>query len=205
MQNYNLIQPASSHASQIAKMLARAFHDDALYAFVLPEDSKRAEVLLWLFDRVMCYSFLYGRVYATPELDGVACWLPPGQTELTLGRIVRSGLVAAPLKMGLPAYRRFDAYSSYVDKLHAQYAPQPHWYLWVLAVAPSSQGQGIGSRLIQPILEQTHAESIACYLETEAESNIRFYKKHGFRVVEEGAVPGTGLKVWAMMRDGADA
>jgi GNAT superfamily N-acetyltransferase len=40
---------------------------------------------------------------------------------------------------------------------------QPHWYLEIMVVNPASQGQGVGSRLLQPILKQASEEGLACY------------------------------------------
>ena len=199
MQDYEPVRLDPSQRVQAAKVLARAFHDDPLYRLVLPEEEQRARLASWLFERVVRYALLYGQVYTTPALEGVACWLPPGQTRITIGRAVHSGLYATPLKMGLAAYRRFDAYSTYADRLHEHYAPESHWYLWVVGVDPPSQGQGIGGRLIQPVLARAGADGMACYLETGTQENVRFYEKYGFRVVAAGTVPGLELPVWAML------
>ncbi len=190
---------------QAAELLARAFQNDPTYRLVIPEEDKRAAVLSWLFDRVVRYSLLYGQVHTTPALEGVACWLPPGETHLTLGRVVRSGLYATPLKMGLAAYRRFDRYMSYADELHKRSAPESHWYLWAIGVDPSSQGKGIGGRLLERVLVRAREDGTACYLETGVERNLGFYERHGFKVIGEGTVPKQGLQVWAMLRQGADA
>jgi ribosomal protein S18 acetylase RimI-like enzyme len=198
------VQMEVVHRDRAGEVLARAFHNDPTYEMVLPEEVKRANVLPWLFGRVVGYSLMFGQVYTTPALEGVVCWLPPGQAGLTIGRLVRSGLYATPLKMGLAAYGRFDAYMSYADKLHEHYAPASHWYLWAIGVAPSSQGRGIGSRLLQPVLERANADGTACYLETGMERNIRFYEKHGFRVVGEETMPKKALPVWAMVREAGD-
>lgn len=200
MQDREPIRLEPSQQVQAGKLLARAFHDDPLYRLVLPDEGMRARLASWLFERVVRYALLYGQVYTTPALEGVACWLPPGQTRLTVGRAMRSGLYATPLKMGPAAYRRFGAYSTYVDRLHEHYAPELHWYLWVVGVDPPSQGQGVGGRLIQPVLARASADGTACYLETGIEGNVRFYGQYGFKVVAEGRVPGQGLQVWAMVR-----
>lgn len=205
VENNRLVPLEATQTRQAGEMLARAFHCDPMYMLVIPEADKRTKVLSWLFGRVVHYSLLYGEAHTTETLEGAACWLPPEQTELTLGRIVRSGLYATPLKMGLVAYRRFDIYMNYADRLHKRCAPEPHWYLWAIGVDPSSQGRGIGSRLMEAVLVRASAEGTACYLETGVESNIRFYEKHGFEVVEEGEVPGQGVQVWAMLRRGKSA
>jgi ribosomal protein S18 acetylase RimI-like enzyme len=150
---------------------------------------------------VVGYCLLYGEVHTTPTVEGVACWLPPGETHLTLGRVVRSGLYATPLKMGLAAYRRFDTYMSYANQFHKRCAPPSHWYLWAIGVDPSCQGRGIDGRLIERGLARANEDGTACYPETGVARNVRFYEKHGFKVVDEGTVPGQGVPVWAMLRD----
>ena len=188
--------------ARAAELLARAFHNDPTYRFVLPDEDRRGQMLLWLFDRVVRYSVLYGEAHTTPSVEGVACWLSPGETHLALGRLMRSGLYGTPLKMGWAAYRRFASYRSYADGLHKLYAPDLHWYLWAVGVSPPSQGRGIGGMLLEPVLTRASADGVACYLETGEERNIRFYEKHGFKVAGEGTMPEKGVKVWAMLRDG---
>jgi ribosomal protein S18 acetylase RimI-like enzyme len=193
------LEPSQRHRA--AALLARAFHDDPVYRLTMSDEGKRASALTWLFERVVRYCILYGHTFTTPRLEGIAGWLPPGHSKLTLGRIIRSGLHATPLKLGLPAYRRFDTYMTYADKLHARLAPRSHWYLWVIGVEPACQGQGIGSKLLRPILARADADGVPCYLETEGERNVRFYEKHGFKVAHQGQVPRLGAQVWAMLRE----
>ncbi|MBN1978367.1 MAG: GNAT family N-acetyltransferase [Anaerolineae bacterium] len=205
MQDSEIVRLEAARRGRAGGVLAQAFRDDPAYIVAMPRADKRADVLAWLFDRVVYYSLLYGEVYITSSLEGVVCWLPPGQTHVTLWRVVRSGLHATPLRMGLAAYRRFDAYMGYADAFHARYAPESHWYLWAIGVAPASQGKGIGSRLMQPILKRADADGKACYLETGTEGNARFYEKHGFKVVGGGKVPKLGIQVLAMVREPANA
>lgn len=200
MPNDTPVRLEPAQLEQAAALLAAAFQNDPTYIMVQPDEISRLQMLVWLFERVVRYTLSYGQVYTTPSLEGVACWLPPGRTHLTALGLLRSGLAATPLAMGLTAYRRFDAYMSYSDKLHEQNAPPSHWYLWVIGVEPVHQEHGIGSRLLQPVLAQASAEGIACYLDTGTESNVRFYEKHGFQVVERGNTPGQGVQVWAMLR-----
>lgn len=201
LQSSALVPLVVERAAQVGALLARAFHRDPLYARVLPEEGRRAQLLAWIFERVVRYALLYGRAYTTLGLEGAVCWLPPWQTELGIGRLVRSGLYATPLKMGLSAYRRFAPYIGCADALHKRHAPEPHWYLWVMGVDPPHQGRGIGSRLISPILAQADGAGMACYLETDAPDNLTFYQKHGFRVVGEARVPKLDVPLWAMRRE----
>jgi ribosomal protein S18 acetylase RimI-like enzyme len=186
--------------SQAADLLGAAFLPDPSFFALQPDETKRHAVLKWLFIRLVRYAMWYGQVYTTPRLEGIACWLPPGRTKLSWPGLLRSGLATIPFVIGLPALLRYYRIMGYVDRLHARYAPPDHWYLWILGVAPVYQRQGIGGRLLQPIRAQAGAEGIACYLETDTEGGVRFYQRHSFRVMEQGAASGSGMKVWAMLR-----
>ena len=63
------------------------------------------------------------------------------------------------------------------------------------------QGRGVGGKLLQPVLQRADASRTACYLETEAERNLAFYERHGFRVVAEASVPGLDVQTWSLVRE----
>jgi ribosomal protein S18 acetylase RimI-like enzyme len=147
------------------------------------------------------YTIMFGTAYTLPLTEGVICWLHPGQTDVTIGRVIRSGLYMLPRWMGLSAYLRFNSYLKLSERLRKENTPDKFWYLWVIGVDPSCQGKGIGGKLIRPILERADAEGAACYLETESEKNLDFYKKHLFQIKTNASVPGSDLMVWSMRRD----
>jgi ribosomal protein S18 acetylase RimI-like enzyme len=195
-----LISVERSHRLEVASSLAKAFQSDPLYSYVIPDERKREKALLWLMQKVVDYSVLYGKGLTTHLKEGGIFWLPPGQTKLTLLRIFRTGLYAIVFKFGIISYRKFDDNMSYTDEIHERFATDPHWYLWAIGVNPSFQGKGIGSKLMQPVLNVANHNHLSCYLETHNEHNIRFYENHGFKVVNEGRIPKHNLRVWAMLR-----
>ncbi len=181
--------------------MGEAFLHDPLWQYLVPDQSRRAQVVSLSMSILVRYSLLYGRIYTTSSLDGIACWLPPGETTPSFSRLIRIGVRSAPLQLGWTGFRRYMAVESYSGKIHKDIAPGNHWYLWGLGVKPSHQGQGIGGMLIQPVLAQADIDRLPCYLETMNERNVPFYEKHGFRVVSDGAVPVHKLRVWAMLRE----
>ena len=201
MTNPTITPLERSRRGQAAGLLARAFQGDPLFKYAIPQDDKRARVLTWMLGRVVVYASLYGEVHTTPALEGVACWVAPGKNKLTPYRVLRTGLTPIMSRFGLAAYRRFDINQATVYRIHRRYAPEDHWYLWAIGVDPASQGKGIGSALMQPVLTKASATGTPCYLETHNVRNVRFYEKHGFRVVCEERVPKGGPRVWAMLRD----
>ena len=116
--------------------------------------------------------------------------------------MVRTGfaLPRAMLAMKSEARARLGAAFTYADAVHARIMPEPHWYLGALGVDPSRQRQGVGGKLLQPVMALADATGVPCYLETQSADNVRFYERHGFAVAEAGEVPGQPLKMWAMIR-----
>ena len=167
-----------SQKAQAAEALGRAFLADPAYTALFPDDLERAQALPRLFDSVG-YSLVYGQVHTTPEVEGAACWLAPGNTDVTLWRILRTGLglYRAVGRFNPSARRQFLAIMDHLDEVRKRLAPGPHWYLWALGVEPDRQGQGIGSRLTQPVLNRADIDGVPCYLETQTEGNGGFYQK----------------------------
>jgi ribosomal protein S18 acetylase RimI-like enzyme len=197
------ISLVASQKAQAAHVLGRAFLVDPAYTALFPDEGERMLALPRLFGAVVGYSLVYGLVHTTPEVEGVACWLSPGNTEVTLWRNLRTGLglFRAVGGFNAEARREFMAVMGHLDEIHKRLAPEPHWYLWALGVEPGSQGQGIGSRLIQPVLNRADVDGVPCYLETQTEGNVGFYQKRGFEVVSDGVVPDQGIRIWTMLRE----
>jgi ribosomal protein S18 acetylase RimI-like enzyme len=184
-------------------LLARAFHEDPLMIFVAPDGRRRARLLPGFFEMTVRYCLRYGVVYTTPELEGVACWLPPGNTTPTLGRILSVGIHVSPLLLGLSGLRRIGLTERYAAQVHERLMRGPHWYLWALGVDPACQGRGVGSALLTVVLQEAARQGQPCYLETQNARNVGYYEHHGFRVVSAEEIPGSrGLQMWAMLHEG---
>lgn len=183
-----------------AAVAARAFADDPMFTFIFPAADQRPRLLRRFFAAGLRYGVLFGRVDTTDDGAGTALWLTPGQTDITPGRMIRSGMALLPLTLGMGAFRRFLAFVSYGDRVHSELMREPHWYLLNLAVDPQRQRQGIGSALIEPVLQRADHERQLCYLETNNPANLPFYARHGFEVGHAGQVPDGGPAFWGLVR-----
>src|SRR3712207_6626563 len=172
-----------------------AFRNDQLLKYLVPDDAKRARLAPSFVGKVVRYCSSYGEVYTTPMLEGVACWLPPGNSARTFTGMLRTGLLMEPLKFGWGGFRRFMDMVSYTEKVHKRAVPGRHWYLWGLGVEPSEQGKGIGGMLMQPILRRAGGEGLACYFVNEDERNSPLYERHGFKGGHGGEVAKRGARV----------
>lgn len=157
------------------------------------------------FMRCSCaYALLFGECYSTADRLGVALWLLPGGTTMSLGRMHKAGMLAAPFRMGLSAFSRFMGFAAHTDKLHRAAVPTPHYYLFALGVLPSGQGKGIGTRLVRSMLERADRDGLPTYLETQSPRNVELYKRLGFDIAADEAFPKlAGLRNWGMLRSAA--
>lgn len=75
---------------------------------------------------------------------------------------------------------------------------ESHVHLGPIGVAPTNQGLGIGTALMQRYISDLERHNKAGYLETDRLENVEFYKKFGFNVESEEQIIGTPS--WYMWR-----
>ncbi len=197
-----MIRLSQSQIKPASEVAARAFHNDPVTVHLFPKNSGLAAMApLYEFD--IRYCSLYGETYATsPSLEGIAAWLPPGETDMPWHKILRAGALSLLFKVKPSMLLRLShLFRTSVD-IRERQSPFPHWYLSLLCVAPEHQGKGYGSALLSPMLARIDSEHLPCYLETTEKKNVLFYERHGFRVVETGKIPDAPLMFWTMLRDG---
>lgn len=181
----------------LARSLADAFMDDPVSVWTCPEERVRPRVLRRFFGAMLGAKLPGGFVYSDEARVGAALWAPPGAWRTTLMQDLRMAAAFAHPRHWLRGPLVARGLLG-VERLHPP--EPPHFYLAVLGVAPAAQGQGLGSRLLQPVLEICDTDGVPAYLESSKESNIAFYARHGFRVTREISLP-RGPTVWAMWRE----
>jgi ribosomal protein S18 acetylase RimI-like enzyme len=200
--NEHIVQLHPSQVKLAAKVLSSAFSNDPFVAYFLPSEKPAQLKSLRYFSAAMIrYSEVYESIYTTAgKPKGVAIWLPPVESGFQfsqISRLLMSGLLGIPFQI---RWERFmTGIGLFFQGLGEQQMREPHWYLAMLGVDAGYQGQGIGSALLQPILQRADQEEMPCYLETSTAAAVRFYQRHGFAVEEyQEIVPG--LPYWKMKR-----
>ncbi len=183
----------SDQVEAAANTLAEAFWDDPLMHIVAPNEKKRAAVGPWFFAKSIAYGLRWGEISCNDDASAVAIWFPPGNTDITLGRMLRVGTGALPFRAGINGFVRFMRAISAVEKFHKA-VQGPHWYLMAMGTSPTRQGTGLGSSLLQLGTSKADAAGIPCYLETATESNVAFYSTRGFEVTGEANLFGFTLR-----------
>ena len=181
----------------LAHSLADAFWDDPVSNWASPHDGARPGVLRRFFGTQLGHKLPTGFVYTDEARTGAAVWAPPKTWRTT----PRQDLQLMRAFAHPRHWPRAPIVAHGLLGLERAHPPEPpHFYLATLGVSPAAQGQGLGSRLIQPVLEICDADGVPAYLESSKESNIAFYGRHGFRVTGEISLP-RGPTMWAMWRE----
>jgi len=182
----------------LSQALGRSFLDDPVMAWLFPEPADRLQRITAFFALMLERQHLkHGEVWTSDNLEGAAAWDSPGHWRTEFTALLGNGpalilLLGRRTVTGLQGLTR-------VEKRHPR---QPHWYLAILGTDPPSQGRGVGSAMLAPVLQRCDAEGLGAYLESSKERNVPYYQRHGFHVTEEMTLP-KGPPIWLMWRDPA--
>lgn len=181
----------------LAGMLARAFLDDPVAEWAWPPDHLRERSLQRFQAARLRQLLAHGEVWTSEDLGAAALWAPP---RLWRGS-VRELVELAPAFMHPRLIGRMPLVASGWEMLERQHPRKPpHFYLAVLGTDPAAQGRGLGSAVLQGVLEQCDQDGVGAFLESSKERNIAFYARHGFRVTKQIRLL-RGPSLWQMWRE----
>ncbi len=191
-----------SEIPRAGQVLARAFRNDRLTSYFSPAVADRELLLSRFYRWLLRYGLAYGEVHASsPNLEGVAVWLPAENRQLEWLNMAEMGGLILPFFVGPRFFFRSLRYSVHIGRLRQQHVPFPHFFLQLLGVDPDCQRQGHATRLLRSMLERPDREKMTCCLDTWTRENVGFYERFGFRVAEESHLSGTTAECWLMVRN----
>jgi ribosomal protein S18 acetylase RimI-like enzyme len=178
---------------ELASVLVRAFEDDPIIRWVFPGDDEARRLY---FRTNLELGHPHGKIFTADSRLGCAIWAPPGEWRVSLW----TQLLLVPRIIRMLGVRRFQRGMMVFDRLQKEHQEGPHYYLGVLGVDPSSQGQGLGSTLVRAGLELADRAGVGAYLETSNPKNLPFYRRHGFEVTRSFEFAEGGPSCWLMWR-----
>jgi ribosomal protein S18 acetylase RimI-like enzyme len=181
----------------LTRLLVRAYIDDPVAVWVCGSQRLRAKVLAAMYSTRLHEMLAERSVWTDEQRSSVAVWTPP--------ECVRSGMrpnaallrCFADPRLGV----RAPLLAAGFKRMQRSHPRGPaHWYLSLLGTDPHARGRGLGSAMLQPVLERCDRDRTGAYLESSKPRNLDFYARLGFHTVGELRLPG-GPKMWPMWRE----
>jgi GNAT superfamily N-acetyltransferase len=132
------------------------------------------------------------------ELAGVAVVFDEGTYPIPWWSIVYTGSGVALAGPG-PVARGLSVLSTF----GRSFPSEPQVYLHTLAAHPSHQRGGVGAALLGRVIESASERALPVYLQTATVANVAYYRRFGFGVEGEDALP-RGERVWYLRREPAE-
>ena len=179
----------------LSQSLARAFYTDPVFAYFLPDDSKRLKKLEAVMGILFKLGLPHRACFTTTNYESVTLWRPPNEWDVPFWAYIVNG--PALLSTFGSSIGRVLGTLDMMEKAHPH---TPHWYLQTIGTDPMFQGKGYGGIIMRHTLAMADAAHMPCYLESSKDTNIPIYQSFGFAVTGEMQVPG-GPKIWPMWRE----
>ncbi len=184
---------------ELSWTLARAFYDDPVMIWLLPDEKPRTVQLYRLFATMTRHHHLArGGVEVAcdgPRIGAAALWDPPNEWQET--RWAQLAMTPTFIRVFGARSMRGRAVQELMKRAHPE---EPHWYLGVVGSDPSVRGKGFGQVLMRSRLDRVDAEHAPAYLESTKHQNIAYYQRFGFEVTGEIVLPEGGPTMWPMWR-----
>jgi ribosomal protein S18 acetylase RimI-like enzyme len=188
--------------SELSHTLGRAFYDDPVSEWIMPEDRTRAVNLRRFFATVTRHHHLAGGGVEVASdgstIGAAALWDPPGrwkQSSREQAMMLPSFILGFGFR--LATGRKLG---ELLGQMKQQHPEEPHWYLAVLGSDTIVRGKGYGHALMRSRLDRVDAEHAPAYLESSKFENIAYYQRFGFEVTGELVMPNGGPTLWPMWR-----
>jgi GNAT superfamily N-acetyltransferase len=201
------VQDASAQAASVGRasadkmpamagVLARAFHDDPAFSWVLRADPRRMQILERGFELFLNRIWLeQEETYTTAGTVAVAVWERPDEWRVPVSRQLT--MLPAMVKVFGRHLPRVLRALTVLERKHPR---ERHYYLPFIGVEPGWQGRGLGSAVLAPVLERCDEQRMPAFLEASTPRNRALYERHRFAVTEEFRLGGGAPPQWRMWR-----
>ncbi len=177
---------------RIVDIISSSFDQNKSINYVIKQDEKRYQRIKLLIEYSFFYGMKFGKVYISNDNKAACIVLFPNKKKVTIESILWD-LKLAIKCIGLKRVPAVMKRESLVKKNHPK---EDFIHLWYIGVDPKYQNQRIGSNLLKKVLIEDTSKPY--YLETSTLSNLTFYQKIGFKIINKIDL---GYKLFVMKKE----
>lgn len=165
----------------IVDILTKSFETNQSVNYIVKQDQKRLKRIKSLMDYSFEVCYLFGDVFLSDNNKACALVLYPDKKKTTIKSIMLD--IALILScVGIENIKKALNREAMIKKIQPKEAM---YYLWFIGVDPAYQGSGIGSTLLNELIQDSQKQKRNIYLETSTLKNLPWYKKFGFEIYNE--------------------
>jgi ribosomal protein S18 acetylase RimI-like enzyme len=165
----------------VVDILSAAFENNKSVNYIVRQDAHRLRSIRRLMEYAFDSCSRFGRVYLSDDRNACALLLCPDRKKTTWTSVwldVKLLLGA----IGIYNMRKVITRDAKIKKLQANGLS---YYLWFIGVHTNAQHQGIGSNLMQELIDEANGSGRVIFLETSTERNLPWYQHLGFRIYNQ--------------------
>lgn len=167
--------------SLVVDILTKSFEANQSVNYIIKQDQKRVKRIRSLMDYSFEMCMAFGDVFLSDDNKACALIVYPDKKKATIkSTLLDIKLILQAVGLGniSKTLKREKLISSIQPKIQMS-------YLWFIGVDPVEQSRGIGSKLLQEVIDYSNSDNRPIYLETSTVKNLPWYKKFGFEVYNE--------------------
>ncbi|KAL9643708.1 hypothetical protein ABK040_016155 [Willaertia magna] len=205
-----IVKFETKHLKECGLLAAKAFCNDPGFLYMFEQHShnkeKQLETMTYFWERYLWRSVYYNKnsyiAIDNDKIIGLACPSYPTDPLSNYWMDINACGLMFPFKVGLQTTYRILKTDSVITKLEKkeawgkmEFKKETTVKVEQIAVHPDYQGKGIGSKLVNFLVNDFKEKQLDSFLVTQNPNNIEFYGKYGFKVIAETlVVPEIGEK-----------
>jgi ribosomal protein S18 acetylase RimI-like enzyme len=194
--NVRVRELAPNELNEALGVVVRAMRDNALHVRAFGDNAVHREQAVGRLQWALVESVLARGTVLCAEKDGAVIGVLgmagrklTGVETIRLSQRILTGFSPSVV---LRLFRWFAQWTRRVPK-------EPYWHLGPVAVDVHHQSKGVGSAMMAEFRRRMDQLGALAYLETDRAINVEFYRKFGFKIVDEATV--IGVRNWFMTRE----
>jgi ribosomal protein S18 acetylase RimI-like enzyme len=162
----------------VIDILSKSFDTNRSVNYVIKQDAHRSDRIRSLMEYSFNTCFYSGDVWISDDELACALLLFPEKKKTTV-RSILWDVNLATNAIGLSRVFTVLKRESLIKKNHPD---RQFTYLWFIGVDPHVQKRGVGSKLLNEVIDMNAKKERPIYLETSVANNLSWYKKFGFEI-----------------------